>query len=198
MRNARRIRATLRLTFLPARSCSQILMTVQPCARKVRVTSRSRMRFEESFLNQKSAFPLGMGECFGFGQPCQKQPSTKTATRSRRNTRSGLPKIACRRLQPVIPCVRKSAIIRSSVSLLPLPRMRAMTSLRFSGVKTSGIENDPEIKAEAPQQFVRSASLEAVALHCEPACIARSAVLQRNNYREMFAAWQPEPSSFYD
>lgn len=37
-----------------------------------------------------------------------------------------------------MPCARKIAINRSSVALFPLPRMRAMTALRFSGVKTSG------------------------------------------------------------
>src|SRR5438874_338063 len=38
-----------------------------------------------------------------------------------------------------MPCARNNAIIRNSVSRLPRPRMRDITSERFSTVKTSGI-----------------------------------------------------------
>ncbi len=58
--------------------------------RKVRVTSKSRARFRASFAVHHSARFFGNGACFGFGQPCQKQPSTNTAARSRRKTKSGL------------------------------------------------------------------------------------------------------------
>ena len=43
---------------------------------------------------------------------------------------------ACRR-QPVIPCARNSAIMRSSVAMFPRPRIAAITALRFALVKTS-------------------------------------------------------------
>jgi hypothetical protein len=87
-------------------------------------------------------------ECFG--HPCQKQPSTKTATRSFRNTKSGrvvVGRVAprgdpallsplsasrfppatltatCRR-HPVTPFARRSLARAISVSLLPRPRIR--------------------------------------------------------------------------
>lgn len=139
LRNVLRSRAMVRFARLAVRSCSHILITVQPLARNVRVTSRSRRRFAESFLNQKSAFPFGQGECLGFGHPCQKQPSTNTATRSRRKIKSGLPKIIAWRLHPKIPWRRSSVASASSVSLLPRLRIRDITSDLFVTVKTSVI-----------------------------------------------------------
>ena len=90
-----RARSMLRATFaqcLVVRSHSQIRTTRQPCLRRVLVTRRSLARLRSSFDAHQSARFFGRGACFGFGQPCQKQPSTNTATRSRRNTKSGLPK----------------------------------------------------------------------------------------------------------
>ena len=54
-------------------------------------------------------------------------------------TKSGLPKTGALRRQPAMSCARKSAIIRNSVLLFPLPRMRAITALRLALVKMSGI-----------------------------------------------------------
>ena len=73
------------------------------------------------------------------GQPCQKQPSTNTATRSRRKTKSGLPKTRAWCRQPVMPRSCMSAMRRSSVARLPRERMSAITALRFAFVKTSVI-----------------------------------------------------------
>ncbi len=62
--------------------------TRQPARRNVRVTSRSRAWFAANFFRQNAALPLGIVPCIG--QPCQKHPSTNTASRAARNTKSGL------------------------------------------------------------------------------------------------------------
>lgn len=119
------------------RSCSQIRTTRQPSWRNRRLTRRSRALLAASFLLQKARLFAGRFECFG--QPCQKQPSTNTATRCFWKTKSGFPKTGRRRRQPAMPWRRKSFIKASSVSLLPCPRMRDMTSERLALVKTSGM-----------------------------------------------------------
>ncbi len=109
--------------------------TVQPALRSERVTFRSRSVFRASFAFQNARFPAGIVPCLA--QPCQKQPSTNTATRSRRKTKSGLPKTGAFRRQPVMPCARISAMSRSSVARFPLERIAAITALRFFLVKMS-------------------------------------------------------------
>lgn len=52
-------------------------------------------------------------------------------------TKSGRPGSLDPLRQPVMPCARKTSISRSSVALLPAPRMRDMTSDRLAAVKTS-------------------------------------------------------------
>jgi len=94
---ARRSRPTNRDTFL--KSCSQILTTRHPCARSARFTFLSLARFPFNFLCQKPRLCRGCVPCFG--QPCQKHPSTKTATRCLRNAKSGLPNKAILRRHPV-------------------------------------------------------------------------------------------------
>ena len=121
------------------REHSHTRITRQPRDCNVRVTSRSRILFCANFFAHQSARFLGSGACFGFGQPCQKHPSTKTAIRSRRNTKSGLPNSGSLLRQPRMPVVLKSAIIRSSVSRLPRLLMRDITCDRFSGANTSAI-----------------------------------------------------------
>ena len=70
---------------------------------------------------------------------CQKQPSTNTASRDFGKMKSGLPNNLAFRRQPDNFAARNNIIIRSSVFLFPLARIRAMTALRFAGSKTSGI-----------------------------------------------------------
>jgi len=95
-RNAPEILATTRTGL--RRLCSQILTTTQPARRRARLTNRSRALFAVSFRRQNarpvrrslgvgglSAIELFFSHLFVFvcrGQPCQKQPSTNTATRS--------------------------------------------------------------------------------------------------------------------
>lgn len=123
-------------------------MTVHPSFRRVRVTNRSRSLFRPSLAAHHSARVCGIGECLGFGQPCQKHPSTKTITRSRRNTKSGLPNRTTPRRQPVIRWARSSLIRRSSVSLFPRDRISDMTALRLVLVKTSVIGPQPVIRGD--------------------------------------------------
>ena len=73
-------------------SCSQNRITIHPARLRVLVTNLSRFTFPESFFRQKA--PLFAGKLLHFGQQCQKQPSTNTATRSRLKAKSGRPKIA--------------------------------------------------------------------------------------------------------
>src|SRR5260221_8569909 len=111
--------------------------TRQPALRNVRVTVRSRCAFRPSFAAHHAARVAGF--VAWRGQPCQKQPSTNTASFAARKRKSGLPKTGALRRQPVMPCSRISAMRRSSVARLPRERMRDMTALRFALVKTSGI-----------------------------------------------------------
>lgn len=70
-------------------SCCQIRTTRHPFVRNVRVTNRSRFLLAASFFRQKAALFFGFVACFG--QLCQKQPSTKTASLCRGKMKSGLP-----------------------------------------------------------------------------------------------------------
>ena len=124
-----------RCGFLKA--CSQMRTTRHPCLRSVRLTSRSRALLAAIFFDQKTRLLTGRFECLG--QPCQKQPSTKTATFCFGKTKSGLPKNGRWRRHPVMLCWRKILMRASSVSLLPCPRIRDMTSERLALVKTSDI-----------------------------------------------------------
>lgn len=73
--------STRRPAALSADSCSQIRMTVQPAPSSWRVVSRSRSRFFRIFASHHAALALGHVACWG--QPCQKQPSTNTASLTR-------------------------------------------------------------------------------------------------------------------
>ena len=130
----RRRRATCGHRFA-ASAHSHTRSTVHPALRSVRTTSRSRVLLRENFAAQYAARVAGCVACRG--QPCQKHPSTNTATFAARKTKSGFPNTRCCRRQPVIPCARSSAIIRSSVAAFPLPRIAAITALRFALVKMS-------------------------------------------------------------
>ena len=109
--------------------------TRQPALRRVRVTSRSRCAFRASFASHHAARVAGFVACRG--QPCQKHPSTKTASVAARKTKLGFPKTRALRRQQVIPCLRLRAMSRSSVARLSSEQMRDITSLRFAFVKTS-------------------------------------------------------------
>jgi len=118
-----------------AKACSQILRTRHPHSRSCRFTLRSRARFREILASQYPRFESGLRPCSG--QPCQKHPSTKTASFLLGNTKSGRPGNLEPRRHPIIRCIRKIAISLSSVSRFPDPRIVAITSDRFLFEKTS-------------------------------------------------------------
>jgi hypothetical protein len=146
------------------RSCSQMRKMRQPCFRSVLVTKRSLRRLAIIFFCQYDRLLPGIRECFG--HPCQKQPSTKIIRLCLRKTKSGFPKMGRCRRQPVILFLRRSRARAISVSLLPRPRMRDMTSERFILVKTSGIS----VMIKFRQKGLRKTSkIDLNAMVCAPA-----------------------------
>ena len=128
-------RAKTRTGFNSA--CSQILTTRQPSRFSRRPTARSRSLFLKILGVQKPRRDFGIRQCHR--HPCQKQPSTNTATRCLRKTKSGFPgNEGCLR-QPLIPWARRIEANLNSVALLPFDRMAAMTCERFRFEKTSAI-----------------------------------------------------------
>jgi hypothetical protein len=118
-------------------SCCQIRRMRQPLPERVPMTIRSRRRFRSSFAAQNSRLFTGMEPWAG--HPCQKQPSTKTASRARRNTKSGLPKTFARLRQPVILWSRKIDTNRNSVARFPRLFTRPIISDRLAGLNTSAM-----------------------------------------------------------
>lgn len=109
--------------------------TVHPVRRRPLLTRRSRRRFCSILLRQKSVFVCGM-----FLQrlhPCQKHPSTKTATFRRGHAKSGRP-TTCQCLRyPRRPDSQRRWPNVSSVLLFPFERIAAMMLDRLSGENRS-------------------------------------------------------------
>lgn len=141
------------------RLCSQMRSTHQSSARSRRLICLSRSMLRVSFRFQKAARTSGMVPCDG--QQCQKQPSTKTTTRSFRKTKSGAHRtvpssLGTRarargfrrrmvrwRLQPVMPATRNAR--QKVVSVVRLPRLLTafITCDRCFCEKTSAIGRVP-------------------------------------------------------
>ena len=127
--NARTTRATHSLGW--SRSLhSQIRTTEYPRALNARETTIPLLLFRKIFVRQYDRFVFGIWP--QFGQPCQKHPSTKTATLLEECNRSGLPIMSrgCSS-QPLRARCISIARSRSSVVLLPDERMARMFSLRL-------------------------------------------------------------------
>lgn len=85
------------------------------------------------FFAQNSAFFLGITRCSG--QPCQKHPSTNTASRAPGKIKSGRPgRDETNRYR--IPCLQSSLLSLISGPVFR-PLFRDMQKLRWSGVRTS-------------------------------------------------------------
>lgn len=124
----------------------QMRTTVQPCLRRTRFCRRSRALLPSIFFRHQTVRVLGIRALVGC--PCQNSPSMKIAIFFFPNIKSGRtkheePRTTNRnrrlRLHPLIFSDRNRLIAASSVSQLPCPRIRDMTSLRLARVKTSGI-----------------------------------------------------------
>ena len=112
-------------------SCSQILSTFTPSRRSFRFTFFARRTLPLILLFQYSWFWWGIRR--QRLQPCQKHPSTKTATRSSANQKSGTPGTSrgCR-LHPRIPDLISAILTRTSVERFPFDRTFAISRLRSS------------------------------------------------------------------
>ena len=136
-------------------SCSHTLMTCHPAATRADVFRASRAMFPSIFGPQYAVFDFGRVPCIG--QPCQKQPSTNMASRTRVNTISGRPGslMATWKRSPEAHKPRRS-FISGTVSR---ERILDMHRLRCPGVITSG----------------KSSSIEAViCFHGRPTSLGRS------------------------
>jgi len=127
---ARAMRAAVASPRVRVSAHSHTRNTVHPIARSSRETLLSRAALRASFVDQKVTRVFGVRRCLG--HPCQKQPSTKTATFCARNTKSGFPGNGTPRRQPVMLDARRRRIIRSSVERFPCPFTAAMIALRFA------------------------------------------------------------------
>ncbi len=106
-------------------SCSQKRSTLNPFVSRVSVILWSRWLFRSIFAFQKHLFFEGM--CPQLGQPCQKQPSTKTASSASEKKKSGFPRTSFAfKRQPPIPVLTRAYLRRFSVVALPLPRTAAI------------------------------------------------------------------------
>ena len=108
---------------------SLIRITFHPSLLSRPFTDRSLLRFPSIFAFQKARFCLGRRK--QRGHPCQKQPSTKTATLCFRKAKSGRPGIGRCLRQPLMPTFRMSLASLTSVFSFPLPLIRDMTSDRL-------------------------------------------------------------------
>lgn len=115
---------------LSRRSCSHTRNTRNPSRRNCHDTNFARLRFVLNFRSQYGRFETGASRPH-FGQPCQKQPSTKIAMRSASKTKSGEPRWVreCIR-QPVTPLATSAALRRHSVERLPFDRTKLIRWLR--------------------------------------------------------------------
>src|SRR6266545_6074730 len=111
-------------------SCSQMRITPIPWRLSNRRTRRSRRRLLRSFASQNRR--CTPGTCPHRAQPCQKQPSTKTATPAERKKKSGRPATSCgESSQPATPAATSPALSFRSVVLFPCAFTLAICRERF-------------------------------------------------------------------
>lgn len=109
-------------------TCSHKRRTTHPASRRRASVSRSRAMFLRIFASQNAAFVRGLP--LWSGQPCQKQPSTKTATRclvkAMSIERRGWPGTGnpTRKRRPA-PCSRQRSSISGVVPIVRTPRIAA-------------------------------------------------------------------------
>lgn len=120
--------------------CSQTLRTDQPSLLSRLFTRLSRRILASIFLRQNAVFVLGLRFLAHVLHPCQKQPSTNTASLILRKAKSGLPGMDSRlERHPVMPSRLRIARTASSVDFVPRPFIAAMMADRFFFEKTSAI-----------------------------------------------------------
>ena len=112
-----------------ASSCSQRRITRIPAARSCRETFLSRLVFPSIFAFQN--FEFVFGTCPHFEHPCQKQPSTRTASCACTKKKSGEPTMSRGWTDhPRMPAPTKANRNRCSVVLFPRLRTARMAADR--------------------------------------------------------------------
>ena len=112
-----------------ASSHSQNRMTIHPRLRRSLTARRSRALFFRIFCRHSFAFFTGV-RFLPQSWPCQKHPSTNTATLAWGHAKSGLPGTFWCLRHPLSPAARRSEAMRSSVVSFPLLRTRDMSCPR--------------------------------------------------------------------
>ena len=105
--------------------------TLYPKSPSSRVTFLSRFTFVSILLRQNDLWVFGKRLLLQSRHPCQKHPSTNTATLYFGKTKSGCPTNLELRRHPVIPYSRNNATSLSSVLLFPFERILDIISERF-------------------------------------------------------------------
>ena len=110
---------------------SRMRTTLYPKTTSSRVTFLSRFTFASILLRQNVLWVFGKRLLLQIRHPCQKHPSTNTATLYFGKTKSGCPTSLELRRHPVIPYSRNNATSLSSVLLFPFERILDIISERF-------------------------------------------------------------------
>lgn len=105
--------------------------TLYPKIPSSRVTFLSRFTFVSILLRQNVLWVFGKWLLLQIRHPCQKHPSTNTATLYFGKTKSGCPTNLELRRHPVIPYSRNNATSLSPVLLFPFERILDIISERF-------------------------------------------------------------------
>jgi hypothetical protein len=108
--------------------------TLHPSLRSDFATRMSRRMFVSILLRQNSVFVRGR---YLQEHPCQKQPSTKTASLRPGHAKSGLPATGQCLRYPLIPAAHRSCAKGNSVVVFPRDRTAAMILDRTSFVTWS-------------------------------------------------------------
>lgn len=129
-------RCRTRSAASPGFSCSQIRTTSHPAANNRSSVSLSRRRLVSILLRQNSALCFGQVPCSG--QPCQKHPSTKTATFARVKTMSTRRRGRCdttwsTRYRKPIAWRRRRSRISADVSRWPVCDIRRLAASEDGG-----------------------------------------------------------------
>ena len=131
-------------------SCSQTRTTWNPALRSSLATSWSRSLFRSIFLDQNSRRFWGMLRLH-FEHPCQKHPSTNSATASDRKRKSGLPNtFGGLRCHPLIRALAKQPATDNSVERFPLARTRDICIDRSADVRESARLTSPLFTTTLP------------------------------------------------
>ena len=136
----------------PFKSCSQKRRTAHFRVRNSSDWTESRSMFREILRSQYARFATG--NVPHFAHPCQKHPSTKTASFARGKAKSGLPKMAKCRRQPVTLAARKASTSAPSVERFPRDRTADIMRERTVGLKMSAMLhlNDSRAHCQDPDR----------------------------------------------